>query len=1713
MPLQSELKQFLTKPFIRDFRWDRYLKEPGKTVRQAVNAANVVALIDTMVENHEWNYRSALKLARQIETNLTAIKKDDENADLTMLMDFRDCSDIQGKVYLQKAGEVYHDVIQPQDREALADETFRRVYIILRRLLPFFNQITSKAYPESWEARYPFEPISDKELAASKHSDEYDSFTKYFYDDGILELMKMSQEFLGFTTLNHVLGVHALAMKIGRQLIEKGYNVDLAILSATSINHDIGKFGCKGAELKRIAYLHYYYTKEWFDRYKMPVLSHVATNHGTWDLESIRLPIETMILIYSDFCVKNKRQQDGSYAMAFFPIEEAFQVIMNMLDNLDEDKKQRYETVYRKLKDLDDLFSLLGVDRNMEDLSAEIDRVNYHLKYNPIDIVKGDTFGDVFALLNTNEISVAFKNLSVTSNFRVQEFLRDVKSLSHIFEQARLEINWKDLRTYLRIIEDFCDYFTHEQRLLTIDFLFELLSHREDDIRYHASNLIAEMIKDMDLSFHKELPMDIEVQQTHDGLDIFYRVLALLDYNEEDPDENLEHKEQRIYNTTLIIRHLFKILSTDKRELFKNTLKTFYPDGRAKIEKPFSILYLAEILTVTLRCFSAKELESIAKFILNYLDHPNSATRFMILELLHALAVQHKSLVFTLEGLEPLSAQIFERLSRKVRSGISAAEINYIDDIFNALKDEIPGRFSFIEAMSQRMDYIIQTHQKNYRSIFLDDFKTKTSWVEKKANCDFLAKFAINKHEREGDIFTCLETAGHFANLLKVSRVEGTRFRAGKRLLDLLPFLEINQINEIAIELLRSLEQDDEGFTQYIPRVLARVMTMLPNAEFDEIVSDIAEGLKSNRTNIRELFLKTLGHTLANIRDSKYDHRAHEEKILSFLVSAVQAMDEHVAKAAYNVLGSNIFHPASPIAPTVKRTYLALIAKKLITQIRNRSNSIISLFHSASCLNQIYKFIAEQEKNEIPIDYIRRNKIAFIPGTFDPFSEGHRELVLQAANSGYEVHIQVDEYSWSKRTLPRLLRKHIVRLAIADLFNVYLNPEEPPFNLANSENLQRLQALYDGKSISIVVGADVITGASAYRNKSEESISIFDFHHLIFMRSHSDQDVSAPEYRRQIKSIAARFKHGYNEMSIDSELAMVSSTRIREQIEKGRPIDDMVDPLVARFIQERRLYVKTPEFKSEVGRGQWSYRLIDQDNIRKTDMAAIADLYQNAFRDHPARSMVSKNEIFEYYDKFFTKQKGKILVLENTSRNNELIGMLTYFEIETVRLLSLVKSPAVSELIREKTAGRLVYSNILAIRSSYQHRNLAFEIKTRAALQWIEEGFMHALSKINASVINKNSKISHHEARLFALNQEMGYEILPLENNEKIGDNQYHIRYMICNLQRPILLINDLVDQFKRPFRHDKALHSIIHINQKNMAYVFRKMYPNNLLLRINNRDLVTKVIERICQVNEVPFQYLHHKRRKLGEHMAILLGQVLGRELVPNTVTKALHSDRTIDRQGKETYFMPYPYYADINSQLQTLRNFNRPPILADLFSLSGNTVMHIIEMAKAINLDIRKVVVGIISGKAQELLLANNIETEHLIFLPRLTNWFNLRHFYPFIGGETINQPFYYRKLIIESMNYIFPYRRAVQLKHINREHFLALSKTALSGAIEIFEFLEDAYLQEHKRELTLLQLPDVMEDPRRPIHNLSYSVNWNERISDILKGDMEQVERYFN
>ncbi len=69
-------------------------------------------------------------------------------------------------------------------------------------------------------------------------------------------------------------------------------------------------------------------------------IGHIATNHSTWDLELENLPLESLVLIYADFRVKNKIQ-NNEYKMYIYTLEEAYDIILNKLDNLDAKKKKK----------------------------------------------------------------------------------------------------------------------------------------------------------------------------------------------------------------------------------------------------------------------------------------------------------------------------------------------------------------------------------------------------------------------------------------------------------------------------------------------------------------------------------------------------------------------------------------------------------------------------------------------------------------------------------------------------------------------------------------------------------------------------------------------------------------------------------------------------------------------------------------------------------------------------------------------------------------------------------------------------------------------------------------------------------------------------------------------------------------------------------------------------------------------------------------------------------------------------------------------------------------------------------------------------------------------------------------------------------------------------------------------------------------------------
>ena len=267
----------------------------------------------------------------------------------------------------------------------------------------------------------------------------------------------------------------------------------------------------------------------------------------------------------------------------------------------------------------------------------------------------------------------------------------------------------------------------------------------------------------------------------------------------------------------------------------------------------------------------------------------------------------------------------------------------------------------------------------------------------------------------------------------------------------------------------------------------------------------------------------------------------------------------------------NIFGSVS-LSPEEKYRIFCHCGKRILTLYENRSEEELDFFNNAAVLKHIYRFICDYELEIGPFDIPEINKIAFFPGTFDPFSRSHKAIATEIRNMGYEVYLALDEFSWSKKTQPRLQRRKILSMSVSDEENIYIFPDDIPVNIANPSDLARLKKIFEGKELSFVAGSDVIENASCYRSAPTKN-SIHSLDHIIFKRTSDerrDGSVKKKPYPIDGKIINLHLEEYFED---------ISSTRIRENIDSGRDISNLIDPVAQNYIFEKGLYMREPAYK------------------------------------------------------------------------------------------------------------------------------------------------------------------------------------------------------------------------------------------------------------------------------------------------------------------------------------------------------------------------------------------------------------------------------------------------------------------------------------------------------------------------------------------------------
>ena len=190
------------------------------------------------------------------------------------------------------------------------------------------------------------------------------------------------------------------------------------------------------------------------------------------------------------------------------------------------------------------------------------------------------------ALMTDGEALDALRLVCVEHNIQLMERLTETRSFARLLEQARGETDWRRLRAYLGIIESYSLYLQIPQKVQTLAFLYELLMHREGDIRRQAASLMGAIIADLHAGYVKERPVDSKPLGTVTDVSQWKLWLEQIIF----PDHKLmaQHRSWIGYTLKFMVNSLLQHCPGREERFLDYLLAYCRPGGRGAQRRPSS---------------------------------------------------------------------------------------------------------------------------------------------------------------------------------------------------------------------------------------------------------------------------------------------------------------------------------------------------------------------------------------------------------------------------------------------------------------------------------------------------------------------------------------------------------------------------------------------------------------------------------------------------------------------------------------------------------------------------------------------------------------------------------------------------------------------------------------------------------------------------------------------------------------------------------------------------------------------------------------------------------------------------------------------------------------------------------------------------------------------------------------------------------------------
>ena len=877
----------------------------------------------------------------------------------------------------------------------------------------------------------------------------------------------------------------------------------------------------------------------------------------------------------------------------------------------------------------------------------------------------------------------------------------------------------------------------------------------------------------------------------------------------------------------------------------------------------------------------------------------------------------------------------------------------------------------------------------------------------------------------------------HLSNLLCVSEHLPVRDYAGEQLVQLCAGLPADQKNELIIDLIRELETGREEVSRYIPKYLGRMMCQLPEYEFRESMQVLEELVRSDNTLAAMSALTTLTVVLIHRNDD-----AVAERIFGILMTGVSHFDDMIHQRAMSLVCRRLLD-SQAVPLELRRSYFLRICKKFMTLLEEPHPGQLNFFTCAAALNHLYRFWVQCQVQLPPAEFAPERPIAFFPGTFDPFSSGHKRIVQEICRHHYDVYLAVDEFSWSKQTLAKLLRRQIASISTADQLDVYLFPDDIPVNIAMVEDLNRLRTLLPSREVYLAVGSDVVRNASAYRSDAPGSAAEFD--HIVFYRE-APAEADLPPLQEKIRGKLQILK-------LPRFFETVSSTRIREYVDKNLDISMLVDPIIQNFIYRRGLYLRAPQYKA----------VLKPHKLYYTNQLGLLPQI-------PAPLV--------------QKLSGWPELASVTLRSREdgsLWGWACGRTVSSDRLLDVLGDLDAAEAVRTRASGKILV--IDGVRACQQGDDVERRVLNELLARAQERGNTYAVCACAETAPVRQAL------------QELGFVAL-----------ERHPNLWVVDMRQPVVLIQDALQKLKTPHRDDPAVIRVVERARVALRLAFARMFPGSLILCFNMELLNQALRNRVqaCNgVTDVP-----EGQRRLGSKMCVPFGKILASDLVPNTVTKRLEVEKEFSPGIRDFEIKEYPGYSTLQNQVRTIKSFRRPVILIDDLLHNSYRMQRLDPLLRQEDVEVDRLIVAIMSGRGRDRMQVQQRTVECEYFVPIMRYWQTESLLYPFIGGDSVRTN---RKTeMLPTINLVLPYKYPHFFNDVPVRLVNDFSKTVLENAYEILKVLEQRHLDTFGKSLTLKRLGEALVRPRMPDRGGHLAYDLNIPASVYVQDDLNTLDR---